>query len=212
MSKMNDMDPAGAVLWAPHDAEPDMIATRTLGFWLYLLSDAMIVASLFASYLVLNHRMNAAAGPTAGAVMHPLTALWETILLLSAILAYGLSLVALKRKDRRGVLAGFGVACMLGLGFLVMEGHEFADLALRGAVPERSGYLSALYTLVLYHAVHIVFALLWTAVMAVQVARQGFTPNVVYRLLNLKLFWFFQGFIWIYVFCFVDLTGALHVH
>ena len=212
MSQKAPIDPATAVLWDASGTEHDMIATRTLGFWLYLLSDAMIVASLFASYLVLDHRVNAAAGPSAADVVHPITAFWGTVLLFSAMLAYGAAMVGLRRGSPRAVLAGLGGAFMLGLGFLVVEGQDFAGLALHGMVPERSGYLSAFYTLVLYHGAHLVFGLLWIAVMMAQVVRQGFTPDVVYRLLNLKLFWFFQGFIWIYVFSFVYLAGALHVH
>ncbi|AWP24918.1 cytochrome O ubiquinol oxidase [Acidiferrobacter sp. SPIII_3] len=172
----------------------------------------MIVSSLFASYLVLNHRVNAAAGPTAGTVVHPVVAFFETVLLFSGILAYGFAMVGLKRGDKNAVLSGLAGAIVLGAGFLVVEGVDFAGLALHGMVPERSGFLSAFYTLVLYHGAHLVFGILWTAVMMVQVVREGFTQNVVYRLLNLKLFWFFQGFLWIYVFSFVYLTGALHVH
>ncbi len=212
MSQEAYVDPATAVLWDQSHTEHDMIATRTLGFWLYLLSDAMIVSSLFASYLVLDHRVNAAAGPTAGDVVHPMAAFWGTVLLFSAILAYGAAMVGLKRGNRTAVLVGLGGAFLLGGGFLLAEGYDFAQLALHGMVPERSGYLSAFYALVLYHGAHLVFGVLWIAVMMAQVARQGFTPNVVYRLLNLKLFWFFQGFIWIYVFSFVYLAGALHVH
>lgn len=212
MSQEAYVDPTTAVLWDQSHTEHDMIATRTLGFWLYLLSDAMIVSSLFASYLVLDHRVNAAAGPMAGDVVHPMAAFWATVLLFSAILAYGAAMVGLKRGDRTAVLVGLGGAFLLGSGFLLAEDHDFAQLALHGMVPERSGYLSAFYTLVLYHGAHLVFGLMWIAVMMAQVARQGFTPNVVYRLLNLKLFWFFQGFIWIYVFSFVYLAGALHVH
>ncbi len=212
MSQDAHVDSATAVLWDRGGTKHDMIATRTFGFWLYLLSDAMIVSSLFASYLVLGHRVNAAAGPSAGDVVHPIAAFWGTVLLFSAILAYGGAMVGLKRGDRRAVLAGLGGAFVLGAGFLFVEGRDFAELALHGMVPERSGYLSAFYTLVLYHGAHLVFGLLWIAVMMAQVARQGFTANVIYRLLNLKLFWFFQGFVWIYVFSFVYLTGALHVH
>ncbi|MHB1513135.1 MAG: cytochrome c oxidase subunit 3 [Acidiferrobacter sp.] len=211
MSQQISVDPATAVLWDQSHSEHDMIATRTFGFWLYLLSDAMIVSGLFASYIVLDHRVNAAGGPGPGDVIHPVTAFWGTVLLFSAILAYGAAMVGLKRGDRRVVLAGLGGAFFLGGGFLLVEGSDFAQLVLQGMVPERSGYLSAFYTLVLYHGAHLVFGLLWIAVMMVQVVRAGFTPNVVYRLLNLKLFWFFQGFIWIYVFSFVYLVGALHV-
>lgn len=212
MSKTVSVNPVGAVLWDQNHTEHDMISTRTLGFWLYLLSDAMIVASLFAAYLVLDHRMNAAGGPTAGTVIHPLEAFWDTAWLFSAVLAYGLAMVGLKRGDKRAVLLWMGVAFVIGLGFLFAEGHDFAALAMHGVVPERSGYLSAFYVLVLYHGAHLVFGLIWMAVMWVQVAQQGFTADVVYRLLNLKLFWFFQAFIWIFVFSFVYLTGALHVH
>ena len=212
MSKEVYVDPTNAVLWQAHPPEHDKISTKTLGFWLYLLSDSMIVSSLFASYLVLNHRVNAAAGPTAGAVTHPVVAFFETVLLFSAILAYGFAMVGLKRGDKNSVLSGLAGAIVLGAGFLVIEGVDFAGLALHGMVPERSGFLSAFYALVLYHGAHLVFGILWTVVMMVQVVREGFTQNVVYRLLNLKMFWFFQGFLWIYVFSFVYLTGALHVH
>lgn len=205
-------DPGAATLWDQSHAEHDMIEIRALGFWLYLLSDAMIVAALFATYLVLDHRMNAAGGPTASVVVHPLAAFGVTILLFSGMLAYGLAMVALKAGDRRRVAVWIGVAFILGLGFLIAEGHEFATLVQAGITPERSGFLSAFFTLVLYHGVHLVFGLLWLAVMGVQVRRRGLTAQVVYRLLNLKMFWFFQGFIWIFVFSFVYLTGALHVH
>ena len=98
MSKEAYIDPAHAVLWQSHPPEHDVISTRTLGFWLYLLSDSMIVSSLFASYLVLNHRVNAAAGSAAGMVVHPVVAFFETVLLCSGILAYGFALVGLKRE------------------------------------------------------------------------------------------------------------------
>lgn len=205
-------DPDRAILWDPNHTEHDMIETRVLGFWLYLLSDAMIVAALFATYLVLDHRMNAAGGPTASMIVHPVAAFGVTVLLFSGMLAYGLAMAALKAGDRRRVLVWIAVAFILGLGFLVVEGHEFADLVQAGITPERSGFLSAFFALVLYHGAHLVFGLLWLAVMAVQVWRQGLTAQVVYRLLNLKMFWFFQGFIWIFVFSFVYLTGTLHVH
>jgi len=81
VSKEGYVDPTNAVLWQRHPHEHDSISTKTLGFWLYLLSDSMIVSSLFASYLVLNHRVNAAAGPTAGTVTHPVVAFFETVLL-----------------------------------------------------------------------------------------------------------------------------------
>ncbi|WP_298136187.1 cytochrome c oxidase subunit 3 [Acidiferrobacter sp.] len=195
-------------LWVEH-YHHDVIATRTLGFWLYMLSDAMIFAGLFAAYAVLTHRYDAAGGPTLHALVHPLSAYGETVAVFASVLAYGSAMVALKNNNRTGVLAGLGVAFLLGAVFLGLEVHDFVDLFRAGITPQDSGYLSAFFALVMTHGLHMAFGLLWMAVMFVQVATQGFTDKTVYRLLNLKLFWHFQAILWVLVFTFVDLRGVL---
>jgi len=195
------------VLWDEGHHGHDMISTRTFGFWLYMLSDAMIFAALFTAYAVLGH--NYAGGPTAAQVLRPGDALVETMLVFTSVLAFGFAMSALKQGHRTGVLNWMTVAFVIGAAFVGMEVHEFANLASHGIVPERSGFLSAYYTIVLTHGLHMVFGLLWMAVMAVQVLRDGFTENVVYRLLNLKIFWHFQAIIWVCVFAFVYLQGSI---
>ena len=199
----------GALLWDQSHLQHDAISTKTYGFWLYMLGDIMIFASLFAAYIVLSYPVNTAGGPTPGDVMHPVMAFWNTLLICTSALSYGYAMVALKTGHRRGVLAGLAGAGLLGLGFLAVEGLDLASLIQHGATAERSGFLSAFFTLVMAHGVHMVFGLIWIAVMAVQVERDGFTEAVVYRLLNLKIFWFFQAFIWISIFSFVYLTGVM---
>jgi len=196
-------------LWCPTGHSHDGIATRTLGFWLYMLSDAMIFTALFAAYVVLDHTFNAAGGPTIGDVSHPLYAYGETVLIFSSVLAYGFAMMALKRGNQTGVIAGIGAALLIGVLFLFADAHEIALLFSQGATPERSGFLSAFFALVFYHALHVVVGVFWMLIMLVQVAYAGFTDKVVYRLLNLRLFWHFQAVIWVFMFTFLYLRGLI---
>lgn len=200
-------DAGSIVLWNDSHPGPDMISTRTLGFWLYMLTDAMLFASIFTAYAILWH--NNAGGPGAEQVVHLVPAFVETALVFASVFAFGVAMAALKRGRQGSVVRWIGVAFLVGAGFLGMEVHEFAALAEQGIVPERSGFLSSYYTLVLTHGLHMLFGLLWMAVMVVQVLRQGFTEGVVYRLLNLRIFWHFQALIWVFIFTFVYLQGKL---
>jgi cytochrome o ubiquinol oxidase subunit 3 len=198
-----------ASVWNQNDIHHDKIGARTFGFWLYMLSDAMVYATLFAAYVVLSHRIARALAPMGRTLAHPLTAFWETLLLLSSALSCGLAMGGLKRGQRGIVILGLLGMLVLGGAFSYLSLHGFLKLIQDGITPERSGFLSSFYALVVYHALHIVFGLIWVIVMMVQVAVFGFHPNVVYRLLNLKIFWFFQAVIWILVFSFSYLGASL---
>ena len=117
-------------------------------------------------------------------------------------------MVKLKAGSRSGVVLGLGVAALMGVVFVGLEIADFAGLIANGMTPERSGFLSMFFVLVATHGLHMLFGLLWMAVMMVQVALKGFTTEVVTRLLNLRLFWTFQASIWVCVFVFVYLRGA----
>lgn len=187
----------------------DAISTRTLGFWLYMLSDAMMFTALFVAYTVLGHAFNAAGGPWGATVAHPGVAFEETVWLFSSVLAYGLAMIALTKGHRGGVMLGITAALLIALGFLSVDIHEILHLFRMGATPERSGYLSAFFTLVFYHGLHVVVGIAWMLVMLVQVAFKGLSERVVYRLLNLRLFWHFQAVMWVFMFTFLYLRGAI---
>lgn len=195
-------------MWQYEDHPHDAIGTRTLGFWLYMMSDLMIFAGLFATFGIYADGMHYAGAFTAGQVIHPGPALWSTAFIFASVLAYGYAMVSLKKANRSGVLLGIAMAFVLGIAFLGMEWHEFSDLYAMGAIPEKSGFLSDYWVIVLVHAVHVAFGLLWLAAMFIQVALEGFTEDVVYRLLNLKIFWLFQALIWVCVFTLVYLMGS----
>jgi cytochrome o ubiquinol oxidase subunit 3 len=196
-------------LWHYGDDGHDVIATKTLGFWLYMLSDALIFAGIFAAYGVLDHTMNAAGGPTEAQVVHPIAAFWQTLAVLTSVFAYSLATVALKHGNRAGLLLGIVVAIVLGGVFLALELADFADLYAHGATAQTSGFLSAFFLIIATHGLHMVFGIIWLLVMLVQVLRIGLTPPVVAQLLNLRLFWQFQAAIWVCVYVFVYLRGAI---
>lgn len=196
-------------LWHYGHEAHDMIATKTLGFWLYMLSDALLFAALFAAYGVLDHSMNTAGGPTEAEIVHPVAAFWQTLAVLSSVFAYSLATVALKHNYRQLVALGIIAAMLLGAVFIGLEIADFADLVAHGATPQVSGFLSAFFILVATHGLHMAFGLLWLLVMLVQVARLGLTAPVIAQLLNLRLFWQFQAAVWVCVYVFVYLKGAI---
>jgi cytochrome o ubiquinol oxidase subunit 3 len=196
-------------LWHYGETEHDPISTKTLGFWLYMLSDALIFAGLFAAYGVLDQPMNAAGGPTVAQVVHPVAAFWQTLAVLSSVFAYSMATVALKTGNRRGVLAGIAIAIVLGLVFIGLEFSDFAALFAIGATPQRSGFLSAFYILVATHGLHMAFGILWMLVLLPQIVISGLNSAVVTRLLNLRLFWQFQASVWVCVYVFVYLRGTI---
>jgi cytochrome o ubiquinol oxidase subunit III len=196
-------------LWQYGHEAHDMIATKTLGFWLYMLSDALIFAGLFAAYGVLDHSMNAAGGPTEAQIVHPIAAFWQTIVVLTSVFAYSLATVAVKHNYRQLVALGILAAMLLGAVFLALEIADFADLYAHGATPQVSGFLSAFFVLVATHGLHMAFGILWLFVMLIQVVRFGLTAPVIAQLLNLRLFWQFQAAVWVCVYVFVYLKGAI---
>lgn len=202
-------DPRTAVLWAKTDHEHDMISTRLLGFWLYMLSDSLIFAALFAAYGVLSYDTSLAGGPGPRTVASPNYAYVETVVLLTSVLFYGLAMVELRRNRPRALIGWLVAALLFGAGFIGLEWHELADLAAGGATPQRSGYLAIFFTLIAVHGVHIAIGLIWMAVAIAQVARDGLTVLVVYRLANLKVFWLYQALVWSFVFTFIYLRGSI---
>ena len=206
---LEGMEFRGVRLWDTTAHEHDMMSTRLLGFWLYMLGDSLIFAALFAAYGVLGYDYNAAGGPGARQVTSPTHAFIETLVLFTSALAYGLAMVELKRDRPRALMAWLLVAFLIGAGFIGMEWRELAGLVQRGIVPQRSGYLSIFFTLIAVHGIHILVGLLWMVVMLLQVARNGFTLLVTYRLANLKIFWLYQALIWSFVYTFVYLRGAI---
>src|SRR5512146_2014186 len=168
-----------------HEADSKSI----FGFWVYLMTDCVLFASLFATFAVL--RSSTFGGPSGSDLFSLPFVLVETLALLTSSFTCGLGMLAARRGDKRQVLALFGLTFLLGVFFLTMEISEFHRLALEGNSWRRSGFLSAFFTLVSTHGLHITFGLLWMLVMGVQVLKRGLGRAVIRQLTMLSLFWHF---------------------
>jgi cytochrome o ubiquinol oxidase subunit 3 len=178
-----------------------------LGFWLYLMSDCLVFACLFAVYAVLGR--NYAGGPTGAQLFDlPLVAVNTSLLLVSSI-TYGFAMLEMQRDRRVPTLAWLGITGLLGAGFIVLEFQEFLHLVADGAGPQRSAFLSSFFTLVGTHGLHVTFGILWLVTLMVQVATRGMTDANRRRLMCLSMFWHFLDVIWIGVFTVVYLMGVL---
>jgi cytochrome o ubiquinol oxidase subunit 3 len=178
-----------------------------LGFWIYLMSDCLIFACLFACYGVLGR--NYAAGPSGADLFDlPLVALNTTMLLLSSI-TYGFAMLEMA-KNRVGLMLSWLVLTLLfGLAFLSIELYEFHHMIEEGATPQRSAFLSSFFTLVGTHGLHVTFGCVWLVTLMVQVARRGLIAENKRRLMCLSMFWHFLDVVWIGVFSFVYLIGSM---
>jgi len=180
---------------------------QAFGFWLYLMSDLVLFATIFATFAVL--RYNYAGGPTGKDLFHLPYVFGETMFLLFSSASYGLVVLAMREGNKTLVLKWLVVTFLLGLGFISLEVNEFYHLILDGNGPDRSGFLSAFFTLVGTHGAHVTFGLMWMAVMTGQVIAKGLTTSVQSRLLRLSMFWHFLDIVWIGVFTFVYLMGVM---
>ncbi|WP_410016195.1 cytochrome o ubiquinol oxidase subunit III [Sodalis sp. C49] len=186
-----------------HDAG----AIKVFGFWIYLMSDCILFATLFATYAVLVN--STAGGPSGKEIFELPFVLVETFCLLFSSITYGMAILAMNQGNKSRVNAWLGLTFLFGLAFIGMELYEFHHLIAEGNGPDRSGFLSGFFTLVATHGLHVTSGLIWMAVMMVQVAKRGLTATNQTRLMCLSLFWHFLDVIWICVFTVVYLMGAM---
>ncbi len=185
----------------------DSRGTTLLGFWIYLMSDCVIFAGLFATFAVLSRSY--AGGPTGWELFDLQFVAVETALLLVSSLTYGLAMISMAQKKQSAVLGWILVTFLLGAAFLGMELYEFHHMIEEGAGPGRSAFLSGFFVLVGTHGLHILTGLIWILVLVAQVLRSGLTEANQTRLMCLSLFWHFLDVVWIGVFTIVYLMGVL---
>jgi cytochrome o ubiquinol oxidase subunit III len=184
----------------------DSGAITTLGFWIYLMSDCILFASLFASFAVL--RSATAGGPSGREIFSLPYVAVETACLLVSSFTYGMAMIAADQGRQAWVLRWLGLTLLLGLAFVGMGVHEFVKLIGDGAGPARSGFLSAFFTLVGTHGLHVTSGIIWMAVLMAHVMRRGLDAANRTRLMCLSLFWHFLDIVWIGVFTVVYLMGV----
>ncbi|OLP42330.1 cytochrome o ubiquinol oxidase subunit III [Rhizobium oryziradicis] len=182
-------------------------SSTNLGFWLYLMSDCLIFAMLFATYAVLGR--NYAAGPSPADLFDLKLVAINTAMLLFSSITYGFAMLAMEKKNQSATLIWLAITGLFGAVFIYLELYEFVHLIHEGAGPSRSAFLSAFFTLVGTHGLHVTFGLIWLVTLMVQVKKHGLNDANKRRLMCLSMFWHFLDVVWIGVFSYVYLLGVI---
>jgi cytochrome o ubiquinol oxidase subunit 3 len=190
-----------------HAEHHDSDATDVFGFWIYILSDCLLFATLFAGFAVLHN--NTFGGVPLKELIEVPYVLGETLFLLASSFTYGLAMLALYKNSKSGALLWLIITFLCGLSFIGMEIHEFVKLAAEGHAWHTNAAMSSFFTLVGTHGLHVSFGLLWMAIMIIQFIRLGTTPAMSRRFIYLGLFWHFLDIVWIFVFTIVYLMEAI---
>ncbi|MCA1540519.1 cytochrome (ubi)quinol oxidase subunit III [Bradyrhizobium sp. NBAIM32] len=194
----------GLVIEHPGPA-PKRIVTA-YGFWIFLLSDIVMFSCFFAAYAVLSGQT--AGGPKGAEIFEERNVAIETVCLLLSSFTCGMASIAADVRNRFWFYLSMTVTCVLGLIFLVLEFREFADLIARGYGPSRSAFLTAFFSLVGCHGLHVSAGVLWLLTMMAQVFAKGFRADILRRMTCFALFWHALDIVWVAVFSVVYLLGS----
>jgi cytochrome o ubiquinol oxidase subunit III len=191
---------------AVHEGPAPKRIVTAYGFWIFLLSDMVMFSCFFAAYAVLLGQT--AGGPSGAELFNLRNVAIETGCLLLSSFFCGMASIAAEVRNHFWFQIWMAVTCVLGLAFLTIEFREFADLVARGAGPSRSAFLSAFFTLVGCHGLHVSGGTLWLLTMMAQVFAKGFRADIMRRFLCFALFWHALDIIWVAVFSVVYLLGS----
>jgi len=198
----------GRLHWAEHAAR-DIVSKRIIvgfGFWIFLLSDIVMFSAFFATYAVLTEAT--AGGPSGRDVFHLPVVAMETAFLLLSSFTCGIASIGARARNNPMFYISMAITAAFGAGFLFLEIHEFAGMIAIGAGPTRSAFLSAFFTLVGCHGLHVTLGLLWLLTMMAQVFAKGYRADILRRMLCFSLFWHTLDIIWVAIFTVVYLMGV----
>lgn len=187
--------------------EVELSDSKVFGFWIYLMTDLVIFAVLFACFIVLHG--NTFNGPTAQELFDLPSVLAETLILLTSSFTCSLGMLAVHRQLKHWAIIWFIVTFLLGVSFLYLEISEFISFVDKGASWQRSAFLSSFFTLVGTHGFHIFMGLLWMVVMMFRIALRPLVEHSVSKIFRMALFWHFLDFVWIFIFTVVYGIGYL---
>lgn len=190
-----------------HDSHHSAEEKVSFGFWIYILTDILLFATLFATYAAL--RPATFGGPGPKELFSLPYVLAETLLLLTSSFTFGIAMLGKQERSVPQTLVWLGITWLLGFGFIVLEVREFIHLIHAGNGPQANAFLSGFFGLVGTHGLHVSMGLIWMLSLMIQIARRGLGVDQSRRLITLSLFWHFLDIIWIFVFTFVYLLGAV---
>lgn len=190
-----------------HDEHVDQEELKTFGFWLFLMTDCILFASLFATYVVLGG--NTAGGPTGKELFEMPGVIAETFILLTSSFTSGLAVLAMHRRNVKQLIGWLIVTIVLGAAFITLEVTEFYHFVQEGATIATSASWSAFYTLVGTHGLHVSIGLAWMIGLVIQLRKRGITPVTTRKVNVISLYWHFLDVVWIFVFTIVYMMGVM---
>lgn len=190
-----------------HDHHHDADSIDVFGFWIYIMTDCILFATLFAAFAVLHDKSY--MGPTLKQLISLPYVFGETLFLLASSFTYGLAMLGVYKNSRHRAVFWLAITFLLGLSFVVMEVHEFIHLYADGNSWHISAAISSFFTLVGTHGTHVSIGLIWMSFMIFQLLKYGTSKEVNKRLTYLGLFWHFLDIVWIFVFTIVYLMSAI---
>jgi cytochrome o ubiquinol oxidase subunit 3 len=185
----------------------DHDATKIFGFWIFLVSDCILFGMLFAAFVVL--RSHTDGGPGGKELFDVTGFTAETFILLISSFTSGLSTLSMHLGKIRGLYFWMIITLIMGMAFVGLEVSEFASMAAKGATISRSGFLSAFFTLVGTHGLHVTFGLIWMIALLIQIFRSGITPAIRRKVTIVGLYWHFLDAVWIFIYTVVYLMGVM---
>lgn len=190
-----------------HDEHHDHESVKVFGFWLFIISDCIMFATLFATFAVL--RESTAGGPLFSDLIEMSGIILSTFILLVSSYTSGIAVLQMHKGNLKGLIAWLAVTVLLGASFIYLEVNEFIHLVHEGAAITTSAAWSAFFTLVGAHGLHVTIGLVWMIGLMIQLKRQGITPVTKRKVSIISLYWHFLDAIWIFVFTFVYLLGVM---
>lgn len=193
---------------ADHEhAHHDPNELKVIGFWFFLISDVILFSVLFATFIVL--RQNTAGGPTGKELFEMPGVIAETFILLTSSFTSGLAVLAMNRKNNKQLIGWLIVTAVLGASFVGLEVSEFVKMVHEGATYSTSAFLSAFFTLVGTHGLHVSVGLCWMIGLMIQLAKRGITETTIGKVTVISLYWHFLDVIWIFLLTIVYLMGVM---
>lgn len=192
---------------AGHDHGHDQENLKILGFWIFLITDLLVFACLFATFLVLRTHVN--GGPSGKEIFEMPGVMAETFILLTSSFTSGLATMEMRRGNKNKVIGWLVVTIVLGLAFVGLEVNEFMKLTSEGATMQHSAFLSAFFTLVGTHGAHVSAGLIWMIGIIFQISRRGITPVTNRKVFIVGLYWHFLDVVWVFLFTVVYLMGMV---
>jgi cytochrome o ubiquinol oxidase subunit 3 len=190
-----------------HEDHHDPEALKMFGFWLFLITDCILFGTLFATYAVL--RFNTNGGPTAHELFEMPGVIAETFILLTSSFTSGIAVLEMNRGNKKGLILWLAITVLLGASFITLEVTEFMKMVHDGATISTSAFLSAFFTLVGTHGLHVSVGLVWMIGLIIQLSRRGITSVTKRKISMISLYWHFLDIVWIFVFTVVYLMGVM---